>query len=298
VTSTPDDGSTNLRDLPPYRAILAVDMKDFSGVEPSRHVELTRQIPRVLERAFVRAGGTEVWEDRRFPSERGDGVVLGFRPQVLPFLVGPFLDSLQAELAHRNELRAARDSVIRMRVSLSVGPTIDTGLARTGDGAGAAIVEACRLLDCGPLRRMLDESHPTVTFVAAILSERVYEDVVEGGYARSTSEFVPAQVKVKRYQRTAYLCAPKWSGGLLAKGGAGVADDAGGQLDFDDLTATDDQTSGQSASHLNLVNGTVHGNVTQYRDFTQHTSGDGNVVVNGNLGGNITNSHRHSKNGR
>lgn len=279
--------NTNIRELPPYRAVLAVDMKDFSGAAPAKHRDLTEQIPLVVTRAFARVGAEQVWAERCFPSDRGDGFVVGFRPEILPLLVGAFLDGLQSELADHNALRLAGDSRIRMRVSLTVGPLADSGDGRLGDGSGAAIVEAQRLLDSQPVRTLLDESNPDVTFVAAILSERVYQDVIEGGYAtRAPSEFVRVPVKVKRHEGPAYLCVPKPSGRLLT-GGVGTPDeDTGGT----EPVAGPVTTRPAAVDHMNVVSGTVHGRVTQSRDIIQH--GSGGIVIGGNAQNGVAHSDR------
>ena len=274
MAEAPPERSTELCELPPYRAVFAVDMKDFSASAPVRHPDLTEQIPTIAENAFARIGARQTWMERRFPSGRGDGFVVGFRPAVLPLLVGPFLNGLQDELAY---YQAPGPDPIRMRVSLAVGPLADSGEGRLGDGSGAAIVEAQRLLDSKPLRRLLDESNPEVTLVAAILSERVYQDVVEGEYTtRKPAEFVPVEVAVKQFRGTAYVCAPKPSGGLLA-GGLTAADDESPE----DISV--DHGSPATTGHLNVISGTVRGSVTQTRDITYHGSG-GNIVIGGDRG--------------
>jgi hypothetical protein len=275
MTEPLPERSTELRELPPYRAVFAVDMKNFSGNAPAQYPGLTEQIPVIVERAFARIGALQTWMERRFPSGRGDGFVVGFRPAVLPLLVGPFLDGLQAELAEYHQPGQSR---IRMRVSLTVGPLADSGEGRLSDGAGAAIVEAQRLLDSDPLRWLLDESNPEVTFVAAILSERVYQDVVEGRYTtRAPAEFRPVPILVKQFTGTAYVCAPKPSGGLLAGG----------------LTAAEEKTVDISveheppeAGHQNVISGTVRGPVTQARDIVQRGPGASLVIGGGEIGNN------------
>jgi hypothetical protein len=254
MTSPPE-----VPELPAYRAVLSVDVKNFSGVKAADHHELTEKIPLVLERAFARAGCGPAWEERRFPAGRGDGYVVGFRPELLPILVGPFLDGLQAELAYHSELRRGGGGP-RMRVSIAVGPLTDSEDGRLGDGSGASMIETHRLLDCEPVRRLLEDSDHEVTFVAAVISARVYEDVVVSGYStKAPTEFVSVPVRVKTYQGTGFLHVPKPSGGLLERG----------------LGAVDDETAPSSGAVslpetgpvANSVTGKVGGNVSQYRDY-------------------------------
>lgn len=47
--------------------------------------------------------------------------------ELLPILVGPFLDGLQAELAYHSQLRSGgAPSGPRMRVNIAVGPLTDS----------------------------------------------------------------------------------------------------------------------------------------------------------------------------
>ncbi|WP_216216936.1 hypothetical protein [Amycolatopsis aidingensis] len=288
-------------ELPPYHAVLSVDVKNFSGVTPADHYALTELIPTILERAFERAEHAATWADRRFPAGRGDGFVVGFRPESLPILVGPFLDALQDELAYHHRMRLGRNGEpTRLRVSVAVGPLTDSGNAQLGDGSGAAMVETHRLLDCEPVRELLASSDPEVTFVAAVLSARVYEDVVLSGYAaKAPGEFVRVPVSVKSYVGDAYLHVPKPSGDLLSRG-IGTPDEP-----FPDGPVSQDEAPGANSAVANTSNGTVYGNTIQMRDeyrrtdksrnSHQHTVGDGNIVTGGNLRGGIRQNVR--KNG-
>lgn len=208
-----------VRALPPYRALMAVDVKNFSGVRAADHHELTEKIPFVLARAFERAGFVSLWTERRFPAGRGDGFVAGFRPEALPVLVGPVVDGLQEELAYHHRMRSGGAPSIRMRMSIGVGPLTDSDDGRFADGSGAAMVETHRLLDSDPVRRLLENSDPNTTFVAVVISPRVFEDVVATGYAtKSPSQFIPVPVHVKTHRGTAFLHVPTPSGNLLSQG--------------------------------------------------------------------------------
>jgi hypothetical protein len=290
-------------ELPAYRAVLSVDVKNFSGVKPADHHEWTEKIPLVLERAFHRAGHATAWDERRFPAGRGDGYVVGFRPELLPILVGPFLDSLQSELAYHHEMRTGSSpSGPRMRVSIAVGPLTDSDEGRLGDGSGASMIETHRLLDSEPVRRVLEESDPDVTFVAAIISARVYEDVVLSGYsATAPTEFVGVPVEVKTYSGNAFLRVPKLSGGLLERGLAVPGEQP--------AAAPGSEPVPQPISDgvANTVNGNVSGNVAQYRDYYhqggdifrgdigQHVSGDGNLLIGRNVSGGVRHKARKAK---
>lgn len=256
-------GDQRVCELPAYRAVLAVDVKNFSGVKAADHLQLTRIIPALLERAFQRAGYAEVWAERRFPASEGDGYVVGFRPEVLPILLGPVVDALQEELAFHQELSGRAGP--RMRLSIAVGPVNDTGTCGPGDGSGAPMVETHRLLDCAPVRALLEDSDPNVTFVAVVISGRVYDDVVAGGYtAKAESEFIEVPVQVKSYQRTGFLHVPRPSGGLLLRGLG------------EEPEAPEPESSTLDGSVNNLISGSIGGQVLQSRDI--HV-GSGTFVV-------------------
>ncbi|SHF90549.1 hypothetical protein [Streptoalloteichus hindustanus] len=266
-----DQTPTSVAELPPYRAMLVVDVKDFSGVPGRRHAELTDAIPGILQQAFRRCGLAEMWDEARFPRTTGDGHVLGFRAALLPFLINPFLGALQDELDYRNTVRplSGQDAPIRMRVSVNVGPATDSNGALLSDGSGNARIETHRLLDCEPVRDLLARSSDT-TCVAAIVSARAFEDAVLSGYAADDPDlYVPAPVEVKRYQGIAYLRVPRPSGDLLRRG-------------FHPLESTEDTvTDANQDQHTSpLVNtvGDVDGSVVQAREYHRH----GGVNIGGN----------------
>ncbi|RSD17302.1 hypothetical protein [Amycolatopsis eburnea] len=204
-------------ELPPYRALLAVDIRDFSGSLGRDHARITDAVPKILRSAFQRCGLAETWQEMRFGFGTGDGYALGLSSAALPFLLNPFLPALQEELVYRDEVNA--DPVpLRMRVSVHVGPVTDSGEGLLSEGSGTARIETHRLLDAEPVRELLNRSGP-MTRVAAIVSARAYEDAVLSGYAADAPEhYVPAPVKVKKLTDTGYLRVPSPSGDLLRDG--------------------------------------------------------------------------------
>jgi hypothetical protein len=139
---------------------------------------------------------------------------------LLPHLLNPYLAALQEELEHRNRNRPySWNGPIRFRVSINVGPVVDSGDNQLGDGSGAERVTLHRLLDSDPVRHLLNGSDPEVTQLAAIVSRRVYEDAVLSRLAdEPASLYVEAGAEVKTYQGQAYLRVPKPSADLLISG--------------------------------------------------------------------------------
>ncbi|MEV8378364.1 hypothetical protein AB0P21_36840 [Kribbella sp. NPDC056861] len=218
-------GSAGVRDLPPYRSMLVVDMKDYSGAPGRQHGHLNALIPEIMQSAFTRCGLEELWAETTFADSTGDGYAIGLPAERLPFLLNPYLGALQAELAGRSQMLAAAGfEPIRMRVSVTVGPVTDSGQGSVSDGAGDARVELHRLLDSKPVRDLLARSGD-ITRVAAIVSSRAYEDAVAAGYSDEPKDlYVEAPVQVKSYQGRAYLRVPVPSGELLTHGFGKPAD--------------------------------------------------------------------------
>lgn len=71
-----DDRRLRSRDLPPYRAIIAVDAKDFSGRPSVDQSQLSVDIPQALDVALRRAAMGEVWRESRVRQHTGGGYVL------------------------------------------------------------------------------------------------------------------------------------------------------------------------------------------------------------------------------
>lgn len=210
--------------LPPYRAVLAVDMEKFSASSARHQQYIGRLIPQVLEEAFTHADMLPVWKDARFPRHSGDGYVMGAEPEHLPYLISPFLEELQKALERTQPYLAALDRNLRMRLraSIDVGPLPDTGDGSGIDAMGEAMISTHRLLDSEPVRRELEASDPDTTLLATIVSRRVYEDVVLGGFApvrASRWRPVHASVPSKDFQAEGYLFVPtpSWVPGAHAE---------------------------------------------------------------------------------
>ncbi|MBX9387353.1 hypothetical protein ACFPZ0_05015 [Streptomonospora nanhaiensis] len=200
--------------LPPYRAVLAVDIESYTGNSSYHQQILSTTIESVLEEAFIRSDLQDVWQDRRFPQRAGDGYVIGIPPENLPFLIHPMLNHLQEALEDTQPSLAARqrDLRLRLRVSIDVGPLPDsTHQGDPLDGIGRAMNDTHRLLDSPPVREELRLSDPDTTLLVAIVSGRVHEEAVLGGYVGlSPRRFHPVDVEMpeKRFRHEGYLYVP------------------------------------------------------------------------------------------
>jgi hypothetical protein len=274
---------THSRPLPPYRGILAVDAKDFTGRPAIEHEDVSRAVPALLETALARAQLRDLWDDRRFPASTGDGYVFGFDPARMPFVIHPLLFTLQEVLADYNVLSHGA-LPIRLRASLHVGPLPDTGDEFGGNGT--ARNDTHRLLDSRPVKAVLASHRENVTHVAAILSDRCYEDAVAGGYTgRHPDHFVEvaATVEGKPFSQRAWIYVPQPSGPLYEEpANAGVI--APAAPDAAPAPANEGGKVRQvrnSAPNGNINTGTVHGGQSV---GNHHVAGD---HVEGNKAGRV-----------
>ncbi|MCQ6556263.1 hypothetical protein NPS70_24230 [Streptomyces sp. C10-9-1] len=276
------------RPLPPYRALFAVDAKDFTGLPAAQHGPVSQLIPRLVDQALERAGLHELRDAQRFPANTGDGVVFGFDPVHLPFVLWPFLGVLDGVLGTYN--RQAVGPRIRLRASVHVGPLPDGG--DPGDGNGTARNDTHRLLDSRPVKAILSAASEEVTHIVAIISERVYEDVVLGAYAGLHPDRcveVPATVEGKGFAQRAWLYVPSPSGNLVRAGVQRSEEPAGAVPTVragepDDVPGTDCSGSSQSVGEGAAVMGNVGrdftytARATTYRGTNQHWGGGDNVA--------------------
>ncbi|WP_170837801.1 hypothetical protein [Streptomyces sp. TP-A0874] len=205
------------RSLPPYRALFAVDAKDFTGLPAVMHGPVSQLIPQLVDLSLERAGLIELRDAKRFPANTGDGVVFGFDPVHLPFVLWPFLRVLDQVLDGHN--RGSKGPRIRLRASVHVGPLPDSGTL--GDGNGTARNDTHRLLDSRPVKAILAAASEETTHLAVIISQRVHEDVVAAGYSGLHPDQcieVPATVEGKNFAQQAWLHIPSPSGNLLRTG--------------------------------------------------------------------------------
>jgi hypothetical protein len=218
MNDDPDVPYVTSESLPPYRGILAVDARGFTDLPGRLHQTISGLIPQLVERALTNVQLAEVWNEPAFFGPTGDGFAMGVPTSVLPFLLHPFLPELQQVLARHNANAGPGHARIQLRVSINVGPVKD-GPNLYVSGNGTPRNDTHRLLDSVPVKAILSAASPSVTFVAAIISDRVYQDVVLPGYAGVHPDRlieVPATVEGKNFSQRAWLYVPEPSGSLGA----------------------------------------------------------------------------------
>ncbi|MFD7340183.1 hypothetical protein ACFV98_29910 [Streptomyces violascens] len=187
----------------PYRAVLAVDARNFSALDSKGMQQVNADIQPLLAQALSASNVSAHWERRMFGQHTGDGYVAGMDPEVLPALVGCFPDALRQALARRRA-DAPASTRLQLRVSIHVGPLPHSGL-------GVPMVHTHRLLDDDALRAVLNRANPEITNTVVIISQRVYEDVFESGCVNGDvlpDQFVRHLARVKKFQQPAYVHIP------------------------------------------------------------------------------------------
>ncbi|WP_067453484.1 hypothetical protein [Actinomadura macra] len=191
-----------------FRALLVVDAEKFSAHSDVQLPRLHLEIRRVLAVAFEESGLGDTWKAARFVQSTGDGVLAVLPHEAVSRLVEPFPRKLQDELAASAPKLRARGMRLRLRVALHVGLVDDE---RPGAaGISTATVDVNRLVEGQPLRDALTGSDPEVTFAAFLLSAELFSVYVAGGRTGlRESQFSEVPIKVKQFERPAYLYVPE-----------------------------------------------------------------------------------------
>ncbi|WP_432836661.1 hypothetical protein [Dactylosporangium sp. CA-092794] len=170
------------------RLCLAVDIESYSARSTFGHCDAQRRLVEALDAAAETAGvGRELWQSQ----PQGDGLLA-----VLPAALNPLrfvpdlLHELRIALKETNRFVRA-EARVRLRLGLHLGLVVQ---AANGFG-GSAVIAACRLRDCGPVRALLRED-PVTDLVVAV-SPAFYRDVVqeEPRHLRA-SDFRPVTVEL------------------------------------------------------------------------------------------------------
>jgi hypothetical protein len=187
-----------------FRVLLVVDAEKFSAHGNSELRDVYLAIREVLDEALKSSDLVETWRAARFVENTGDGILAVLPAEMAPRLIDYFPRCLQEELAARASKLRARG--LRLRVALHVGLVDDEC---SGAPVSTAAIDVNRLLDAEPLRAALRESDPDVTFAAFIVSAKLFDMYVAGGWTRlRESQFTEVRVKANEYTGFAYLYIP------------------------------------------------------------------------------------------
>ncbi|RKT87936.1 hypothetical protein SAMN05421805_101632 [Saccharopolyspora antimicrobica] len=262
-----------------YIGILAVDVHGFSEHNTNQQQTIVQVLADVLQQAAIRTGLRDNW-DHHFRAYRGDGYLMGVRPELVAVVVDKFFDSLQAELRRRAPPLRTDDITLRLRASLHLGPVQAFDALLADSPTGRVMVNTNRMVDAKPVKALLDHSDPAVTHVASVISSSVMEDVVRAGHTtRKPTEYVqaPLEVEGKEYSGVGFLRVPAPSGELLRSGLLFGQPEP----EPDDDAAAREAGGGQVQ---NAVDGPAENVVQaqQVRDFTDNSARSSGIAVNGN----------------
>jgi hypothetical protein len=193
-----------------YIVFVVCDIESWSGRPAVAQRSVRDSLTGALDDA-LRSVGVDPLSALR--AGRGDGVVLGLPAATSKkALTTDFVDQVRDGLL-RHAVKAAEDQQMRLRLVLHAGE----GSFAEGEFAGAAVVEACRLVDSDVSRRALSAARGCP--LVLLLSEPWYRSVVLEGYAPA-SGFERIAVREKNFRAHAWIRVP----GLSRPPGLGPED--------------------------------------------------------------------------
>jgi len=189
-----------------FCVLLVVDAAKFSAQRDAELRDVDMTIREVLDEALKASNLVETWQAARFVENTGDGILAVLPAESAPRLMDHFPRCLQEELAERAPKLRERGARLRLKAALHVGLVDDECSAAP---FSTAAIDVNRLLEAEPLRAALKESDPDVTYAAFIVSAKLFDTYVAGGWTRlRESQFTEIRVKAKEYKGPAYLYIP------------------------------------------------------------------------------------------
>ncbi|WP_202124797.1 hypothetical protein [Actinomadura physcomitrii] len=175
-----------------YRLLMAVDIQGYSKRDTSEQLLAQHQLSETLDRA---ARGVGLDRSRWDKQVGGDGELATLPDGIDPAPVaGDFVIGLAGALREINRAALGAGARFRLRVRLSLHH--GTMTAGPFGPAGDAPIVVQRLLDAGPLRRLLSDDPERD--LAYVVSDSLFDDVVRTGFCALRPEaFHPIKVTAK-----------------------------------------------------------------------------------------------------
>jgi class 3 adenylate cyclase len=195
----------NDQPIPEYRALLTVDIEDYSSRTDAEQRMLQSALMTALDRA---ADAAELNREQWVKQLGGDGLMALLPPgSDVCRLLDVLVRRLDAELGSYNRLREQPTwSRIRMRLAVHAGPIHVDG---ESGWPGQHVVLPARLRDSKPVRAAL-AARPEAD-LAVVVSAEVYRDYVTQGPGNPRpSEFRAVRVKEKKQSYIAHLHLPRF----------------------------------------------------------------------------------------
>jgi hypothetical protein len=190
---------------PVFRLILAVDVEGSTQRTNLVRGELRRIMYALLDRA-LRATGIDR-KHLEHPIDRGDGVLLLFRPHddvPKTRLLGRLIPTLTALLAEHNATVTEPTLRLRLRAVLHAGEVHDDGWGFYGEDLDLAF----RLLDAPSVKQVLRKT-PTSPLVL-VISDSIHSGIVRHGYVDlgPAVRSVSVRMAEQRWRGRVHLPAP------------------------------------------------------------------------------------------
>ncbi|MEU4830100.1 hypothetical protein [Streptosporangium sp. NPDC023615] len=221
--------------------IVSSDLRGYGRGTDKRHEAMQRGFIDLHREAADSAG---LNRHRWAIQPEGDGelaVLPANEPD--PLVVDQYIRALHQGLVEYNEGLGA-DLRLRLRVALAFG----TAYPSANGYAGQAVVEASRLVNWRPLKKIFDDREDVN--IVLILSQRVFEDVVRQGHTSYASDdFHRVMVREKEFSSPAWIWSPEFNSSDLRL----LSDSA----ESDDRMNRADAHASQSAEVINNLSGTV-----------------------------------------
>ncbi|WP_317453962.1 hypothetical protein [Streptomyces sp. TRM68416] len=154
---------------------MAIDMEKYSQIAEAKMAAARCDVDDIVATVLAECELPDPQELHDGYKDSGDGAILLFPPSALARLVDPLLGRLNAALVRYERQRLASSPLLRLRASVHVGPL------SLPDHRGSAINETARLLDCQATRQALTAAKDCGAFLAAAVSEVVYQRTVHAG---------------------------------------------------------------------------------------------------------------------
>lgn len=221
MTDYPRIDEDEERDIPEYRALVALDMKGYSSTPDHGMQGLREDFDDIVASAVAESGLGSEWTFHGPERDRGDGCIAVMPVRKMWRLIDPFPENLDRALARYDRVRRAITAAIRVRMSVHVGPVNDSVRCD-------AINDVCRLLDSSAARDAVAKAEELDSYVALVVSDPVFRVVVRSQRAPRLRQrdFLPARAEVPRkYSEIAWVHVPRRSPADLSAGAAAPAEE-------------------------------------------------------------------------
>ncbi|MGJ6967903.1 hypothetical protein ACSDR0_38945 [Streptosporangium sp. G11] len=187
--------------------IMTSDLRGYGRGDNKRHEAMQHGFVDLHRGAAAQAG----LDRHRWVIQPGGDGELAVLPadEPDPLVVDQYIRALHQGLVDHNDGLAPKER-LQLRVALAFG----TAYPSANGYAGQAVVEASRLVDWQPLKKIFKMREDMN--IALILSQRVFEDVVQQGHTSyGVGDFHRVTIQEKEFSGSAWIWSPEFNSGDL-----------------------------------------------------------------------------------